>query len=197
MHDKIANNILTILLLGFCFCTMSGAKQSSDQDAKLKSLIDRGDFAEAEKILKSQVSDASQPVTTEPAIQLEVLRRTRYDYALTDKDVLAEIKKEIPDATQADVDRWRKLGDLQYRMIDGEPRYFRRGVSNLLRFNEEAIQRQTDAKKFNTKKLVEKLVKLSESSDSPEVYPMRQEIHYTLTVQPKHPRVKPGAVVRA
>jgi hypothetical protein len=150
--------------------------------------------------LKSQISDASQPVTTEPAIQLEVLRRTRYDYALTDKDVLAEIKKNVPDATQADVDRWRKAGDLQFRMIDGETRYFRRSVSNLFRFNDEAKQRQKNAtkeKKFDTAKFVETLVQLSESSESPEVFPVKHEIHYTLTVHRKHPRVKPGAVVRA
>jgi hypothetical protein len=177
---------------------MSDAKQSTEQDAKIKALVEQGDFTAAEKLLKSQISDTSQPVTTEPAIQLEVLRRTRYDYALTDKDVLAEIKKEIPDATQADVDRWRKAGDLQFRTIDGQTRYFRRTVSNLFRLNDEAIQRQKNAKKkFNTKKLVEKLVKLSESSESPEVYPVKQEIHYTVTVHPKHPRVKPGAVVRA
>jgi hypothetical protein len=198
MHNRIAITILNVLLLGFMFSSMSAAKQSTDQDAKIKTLVDRGEFAEAEKILQSQISDASQPVTTEPAIQLEVLRRTRYDYGLTDKDVLAEIKKEIPDATQADVDRWRKAGDLQFRTIDGETRYFRRTVSNLFRLNDEAKQRQKNAKKkFNTKKFVEKLVKLSESSELPEVYPVKHEIHYTLTVHPKHPRVKPGAVVRA
>jgi transglutaminase-like putative cysteine protease len=188
-------NLLVVL-----FCCLSDAKQSTDQDSKIKSLIDRGDFAAAEKLLKSQISDPSQPVTTEPAIQLEVLRRTRYDYALTDSDVLAEIDKEIADATQADVDRWRKAGDLQFRVIDGETRYFRRTVSNLLRFNEDARRRKKKAtaeKKFDTKELVEKLVKLSESSNSPEVYPVKHEIHYAITVRPNHPRVKPGAVVRA
>src|SRR6185436_2681543 len=142
----------------------------------------------------------SQPVTTEPAIQLEVLRRTRYDYALTGKDVVEELKKVVPDATQADVDRWREAGDLQFRVIDGENRYFRRSVSNLFRFNADAKKRQknvTAEKKFNTAAFVEKLVKLSESSESPEVFPVKHEIHYTLTVHPKHPRVKPGAVVRA
>src|SRR6476660_10390397 len=89
MHIRILLTKLLALSLGMFLCTMGDAKQSTDQDAKIKSLIDRGHFAEAEKILKSQISDASQPVTTEPAIQLEVLRRTRYDYALTDKDVLA------------------------------------------------------------------------------------------------------------
>jgi Transglutaminase-like superfamily len=200
MHNRIAITILVALLLGFFFCNMSGAKQSAEGEAKIKSLIDQGHYSEAEKMLKAQVADASQPVTTEPAIQLEVLRRTRYDYGLTDKDVLEEIKKMVPDATQADVDRWREAGDLQFRVIDGENRYFRRSVSNLFRFNADAKKRQKHApeeKKFDTAKFVEKLVKLSESSESPEVYPVKHEIHYTLTVHPKHPRVRPGAVVRA
>src|SRR4051812_21790797 len=126
MHNRIATTALITLLLGLLFCTMSGAKQSAEDEAKIKSLIENGDFAAAEKFLKSQISDASQPVTTDPAIQLEVLRRTRYDYAWTDKDVLEEVKKEIPDAAQADVDRWREAGDLQFRVIDGENQYFRR-----------------------------------------------------------------------
>ena len=200
MYNRNALKTLIVFTFGMFLCTMSDAKQSMDQDAKIKSLIDRGDFAEAEKLLKSEISDTSQPVTTEPAIQLEVLRRTRYDYALTDKDVLAEIKKTAPDATQEDVDRWRKAGDLQFRVIDGETRYFRRSVSNLFRFNADAKKRQKNApeeKKFDTAAFVEKLVKLSESSQSPEVYPVKHEIHYTLTVHPDHPRVKPGAVVRA
>ena len=200
MYNRIAITVLITLLLGLFLCNVSGANQSAEQNAKIKSLIDRGDFAEAEKLLKSQISDASQPVTTEPAIQLEVLRRTRYDYALTGKDVLEEVKKMVPDATQADVDRWREAGDLQFRVIDGENRYFRRSVSNLFRFNADAKKRQkhaTEEKKFNTAAFVEKLVKLSESSESPEVYPVKHEIHYTLTVHPKNPRVKPGAVVRA
>src|SRR5436190_8977420 len=112
MYTRIASSAPIVLSIGFLLCSMTGAKQSADQDAKIKSLIDRGDFAQAEKLLKSQISDTSQPVTTEPAIQLEILRRTRYDYALSDKDVLKEIKKNVPDATQADVDRWRGAGDL-------------------------------------------------------------------------------------
>jgi hypothetical protein len=200
MHNRIATTVLITFLLSVFPCNMSGAKQSAEEDAKIKSLIEHGDFAEAERLLKSQIADVSQPVTTAPAIQLEVLRRTRYDYALTGKDVLDEVKKIDPDATLADVDRWRKAGDLQFRVIDGENRYFRRSVSNLFRFNAEAKKRQkhaTTGKKFNTAAFVEKLVKLSESSESPEVYPVKHEIHYTLTVHPDHPRVKSGAVVRA
>src|SRR6188472_4171759 len=115
MYYRIAITVLISLLLGLFLSNMSGATQSAERAAKIKSLIDHGDFAQAEKLLKSEISDTSQPVTTEPAIQLEVLGRTRYDYAFTDKDVLTEIKKTAPDATQVDVDRWRKAGDLQFR----------------------------------------------------------------------------------
>src|SRR3954470_7653920 len=101
MHNRIAITVLITFLLGMFLCNMSGAKHPADQDAKIKSLIDHGNFAEAEKLLKSQIADTSQPVTTVPAIQLEVLRRTRYDYALTGQDVLEEVKKMISDATLA------------------------------------------------------------------------------------------------
>src|SRR6476659_619222 len=125
MHKQIGIAVISTFLLGCIFCVMSYAMQSGDQDSKIKSLIDRGDFNEAEKLLKAQIADTSQPVTTEPAIQLEILRRTRSDYALTAKDILAEVQKSIPDATLDDVERWRKEGDLQFRIIDGEPFYFR------------------------------------------------------------------------
>src|SRR4051812_198300 len=185
MINRVRLSPIIVSAFALCLLLVCGAKQAQDADVKLKELTDRGDFSEAEKILRAQISDASAPVTTEPAIELEVLRRTRYDFALTDKDVLAELKQSIPDATQADVDRWRKSGDLQSRVIDGENRYFRRAVSNLFRFNAEAKHRQQHAtaeKKYNTRALVEKLVNLAESSDSPELYPIKHRVHYEITV---------------
>ena len=200
MRRILATTVLNALLLSGVLSNMSDAKQSAGQEAEVKALVDKGDFTAAEKILKSQIADASQPVTTEPAIQLEVLRRTRADYALTDKDLLKEIKKSIPDAKQSDVDRWRKAGDLQFRVIDGENRYFRRTVGNLFRFNAEAKKRQKDAtkeKKFDTAEFVAQLLEMSKTSDSPMVYPVKHQIHFELAVRPDHPRVKQGAVVRA
>ena len=109
-------------------------------------MIARGEFTEAEKQLQSQVADPSLPVTSEAAIQLEILRRTRQDFGLTNDDVLKQIKESVPDATPADVDRWREAGDLQFRIIDGQTRYFQRAVSNLFRFNAEAKRRQVNAR---------------------------------------------------
>ena len=200
MRKRIGSTSCVVFLLGVFLCCLSGAKRAAESDSTIQSLIDRGEFADAEKALKSKIADPTAPITTKPAIQLEVIRRTRYDYALTDKDVLAEIKKSVPNATQADVDRWRKAGDLQSRVIDGQNRYFRRSVSNLFRFNAEARRRQQNAtseKKFHVPTLVEKIVKLADASESPEVYPVKHHVHYELSVHADHPRVKKGAVVRA
>ena len=61
-----------------------GAKQSDPgQKTRIDELIAEGKFTEAEKLLKAQIEDPDAPITGEPAIQLEVLRRTRQDFALT------------------------------------------------------------------------------------------------------------------
>lgn len=163
-------------------------------------LMSEGKFSEAERLLKSQIAHPDAPIVAGPAVQLEVLRRTRLDFPWTNEQVLAEIKKSVPDATPKDVDRWREAGDLQYRLIDGQPRFFTRAVSNLFRFNAEARGRQVNrepGKKFNVPALLEKLVNLSEQSDDPQVYPVKHHIQYEVAVKPGNPRVKPGAKVRA
>jgi Transglutaminase-like superfamily len=184
-----------LLLLG-----ASATNGKAEVDSNVQALVANGSFAEAEKLLRARIPDPSAPTAGEAAIQLEILRRTRHDFSLADADVLAEVKKSVPDATQADVDRWREAGDLQFRTIDGERRYFGRAVSNLFRFSDEARRRQKNApsgKSFNTTALVEKLVKLSESAEGPEIYPMKHRVRYELKVRPNHPRLKPGAKVRA
>ena len=130
----------------------------------LQRLIDQGAIAEAEQQLRGQIPDCEAPVTSEAAIQLEILRRTRHDFSLTADEVLQQIRHSIPTATLADVQRWRDSGDLQSRWIDGQPRYFRRAVSNLFRFNEDARKQRgttkTKSQEFDLNQHIETLVAL-------------------------------------
>jgi transglutaminase-like putative cysteine protease len=199
-HRTLRRSIRYLTLSALVACQAAAKDSANDEDAKVKELVAKGEFTTAEKLLAAQIAEPQAPITSQPAIQLEVLRRTRLDFPHTNDDVLEEIKKTVPDATQKDIDRWRHAGDLQFRIIDGQPRYFQRAVSNLFRFNKEAKRRQvkpTSEKKFNTTALVEKLVKLAEASDDPEIYPVKHRVTYTMTVHKAHPRVKPGAKVRA
>jgi transglutaminase-like putative cysteine protease len=173
----------------------------ADVDPKIRSLMDDGKFNEAEQLLEQQISDESAPVTSDAAIQREILRRTRQDFPLTSVDVIKELKKSIPDVTQADLDRWQEQGDLQARTIDDEMRYFRNAVGNLFRFSEDARRRRTKTppaeKKFDLDSHLEMLVKLAEKSVSDEVFPVKHTLHYELAVNKDNALLKPGAKVRA
>ena len=85
-------------------------------------------------------------------------------------------------------------------MIDGSPRYFRRAVSNLYRFNDDARMRRQTAptgKRFDLTSHIAELVELSAAADGPTLYPIRQRVRYRIAVKPECPGVRRGAVVRA
>jgi transglutaminase-like putative cysteine protease len=191
--------LLTVAAIVCCVSAIVSAR--AGVDPKIMQLISKGDFAQAEELLKQQITDLSAPITSEAAIQLEILRRTRHDFSLTGKEVLSQLEEIIPDVTQADVDRWREAGDLQARIIDGEQRYFRNAVGNLFRFSDDARQRRKSGgrpeKKFDLDSLIVKLVDLADTSESAEVYPVKHHVRYELVVNKGNPRLKPGAIVRA
>jgi len=200
MPKQFATVFRVFVLLMLAMSPLAAKDAAPDQSDRVQELITSGKFVEAEKLLKSQIADPDAPVTDGPGVQLEILRRTRRDFALTNEQVLDEIRNTIPNATQHDVDYWRESGDLQSRMIDGEPRYFTRAVPNLFRFNKDAKQRQVHAeakKEFDTTAHVVKLVKLSEASNDPFVYPVKHHVTYELIVHDDCPRLKAGAKVRA
>jgi hypothetical protein len=188
----------TLLAAITLWCAIEPSAAATDSD--IQTLIADGMFVEAESLLKGAIADPSAPVTGDAAIQLEILRRTRSDFPLTEEEVLVQLQKSIPDATSADVARWREAGDLQYRPIDGELRYFRQAVPNLFRFNGEAKQRRRGAsaeKKFDLNSHLEQLVEISETADTAEIYPVKHRVRYELAVKKGHPRLKAGAIVRA
>jgi hypothetical protein len=189
--------VLVLVIFGVAACN---ASTQAEIDPAVHALIAEGKYAEAEKQLEQQVHSAD-PTTSEAAIQLEILRRTRQDFPYTDAEIRAQLERAIPDITQHDVDRWRETGELQARMIDGKNCYFREAVSNLFRASDEARRRRAvtppPPKKFNLNALIEELVRLSDKSNSDEIYPVKHNVRYELVVNEVHPRLQPGAKVRA
>jgi transglutaminase-like putative cysteine protease len=200
MHQEFLRSFVVIFLVSAFGSRLFVQTALADIDPKIKQLIADGSYADAEKLLAAQIADASAPVTSDAAIQLEILRRTRQDFSLTADDVLKGIKEYIPDATAADIERWTKEGDLLHRAIDGKTLYFTRSVGNLFRFNSDAKRRMTNplpAKKFDTTAHAAELVQLAATSSAPEIHPIKHRVHYEVAVKDGNPRLKPGAVVRA
>lgn len=178
----------------------------TDADAaRLRSLIAGGQFAQA----RHWLGGLNDPILRDEG--LEMLRRIERDFALDASQVLGQLREWIPDAREADVQSWTRSGDLQHLAIEGQPRYFRRAVANLLRFNAEA-QRRRDAARppttnpapadrhgagFTLNGHLEQLVADAERSDAVELMPIRTRMTYRLTVPANVAGAKPGSVLRA
>ena len=159
-------------------------------------MAEDGDFAGAEAKLTALLDDPNAPVTSGAAIALEQLRRIKLDYNLTPEAMLNKLLGRIKDVTAEDLERWRQAGEVQYRMIDGQVRYFGREPGNLFRFCEEAkarrIQSVGPAGKFNLAQHAKYLLAHARS-DTPYIFPVRYKVTYSMWVPADHPRVKPGA----
>ncbi|MEQ8849302.1 transglutaminase domain-containing protein [Botrimarina sp.] len=193
-------------LVGLSLVVLLGTPAAGDDDSVVDSLIKNGQYAQAEALLRSRITDPDAPVVGGPARRLEVLRRTRRDFPLTATQVLEDIRDSLPDAMADDIRAWTASGDLQHRTIDGQPRYFRRAASNLFRLNTEA-KRRRDAhraaagkppeKKFDLVGLAERVLQAAGDEGQPLVMPVRHRVTYTLSVKPSCQSLRPGAVVRA
>src|SRR5205807_1285042 len=101
-----------------------------------------------EALLKGPDAKAGDaPGLAARAEMLELISRLRYDYGYSAEDVAKRLQKSIPGATAADVERWRIANEVQWRMIDGSPAFFRAEPSNIFRFCGEARQRRAAAGK--------------------------------------------------
>jgi hypothetical protein len=134
------------------------------------------------------------------ALVREIERRAALDFTVTSEDLLAELRESIPDVSQDDVATWTESGALLSRTIDGKLRYFRSAAANLFRVNADARKRRVHAppakKRFALKALLHELVDQAETSPTPEIYPVKHRVRYSLAVNEGHPLVKPGAKVR-
>jgi len=74
--------------------------------------------------------------------QRERMRRIRLDFTLDADQVEARVRKQIPDLTQAEFDRWNRAGLFEHLTIDGQTFYFKRSPSNLFRLSDEARKRR-------------------------------------------------------
>src|SRR5205085_6959478 len=101
---------------------------------------DRG-FPSKEQTAKLDAPSDDPQVKAARAEMKEILQHLREEYSLTAPRLLEKVKAKIADASLEDLEGWRKAGELQYRMIDGQVAYFRREPSNLWRFSADAIAR--------------------------------------------------------
>lgn len=205
MHIRHRDMPCALFVAWAAACALPIALLADDPDQDVlqsaRKAMDEGRFAEAEKMLRATVEDAQKPVTDPLHTQLEILRRTRYDYSQTEAQLLDKLRESIPDVTTADLERWRKNGQVQHRIIDGKIAYFRREPSNLFRFCDEAIRRRRGSVEpagsdFSLPVHISNLLKIADRTGETEILPVKHEVTYRITIPSDHPRLRDGALVR-
>ena len=165
-------------------------------------LMKSGQYQQAEQLLGKSDQGADAEALRARQETAEIIRRTRAEYSLDPAGLLAKVKRSVPDATAADVERWAHDAQIRSRVIDGKKFYFRREPQNIFLFCDEAKARRAKAgkaprqEKWQLTSHLKAIVEDAEKSGAIEVQPVRHRITYTVTIPPQTAGVKSGSVVR-
>ena len=142
-----------------------------------------------------------QPTDKQYSWEADLHHRLLNDFSKTREQVKEYIRKYIPDVTDRQLDEWEKTGELEWRVIDGEKKYFHNAAPNLFRINKECARLkakrdtpgrdgEVTVREDNTRAVMKQAAKSKERIGDPKHF----RIRYTITVKPD--AVPEGETVR-
>ena len=183
------------LIFPALFIILSGCQTVSDSNQVLEDIQENLDFGNIGTVI--QITDSLKKIknlnkeTLHIADSLkQIAERIKLDFSLSEKDADAQIKKLAGNFSSTEKSAWEDKGWLEWRMIDGEKKYFNRTVSNLLlikKFYELKEERLKDI--ANDPEMIfrldhtGKILKATVNQSNP-VIPVKMEITYSITVHP-------------
>lgn len=189
-----------ILLLTVCSCSKPSAPVSLDQIAAEEQA---GNFTKASRLIDVYI--AGNELSPEALYDLnwrkDKMHRMVIDFHKSKEDILEYIRKYYPEVTDEMLLQWEKEKSLEYKMIDGEKRYFDRAAPNLFRLDQAAVARklEVDAPAENHKEktllthLPEVIHTVGETGKTQAV-PVAMKVKYEVTLEAN--AVPEGEVVR-
>lgn len=196
--------LLTFLLACPLVWTAAAQELPPPAPADLVRQVDAGQFAQANGAIEAALATAGlTPEQTQALLfQKERMRRIRLDFKLSEADVLAQLRKQIPDLKPEEFAAWDQAGRIERMTIDGEKRYFNRSVSNLFRTYPQAAARRappvkpfTDGPYENLNPYHVEALKQARATGATSVAPRRLQVTQSLTVDAD--AVPAGETVRA
>jgi len=139
--------LLLLLPSAAALCdTSNGADANTQVVEQTIAQIDAGQFAVAEAQISRVLAQPALDPTLRDALefQRERMRRILLDFTLSEDDVKARLRKQIPDLSDAEFAKWDGDGLFERRVIDGRVLYFSRSPSNLFRLSPEALARRKE-----------------------------------------------------
>jgi hypothetical protein len=193
------------ILSFFIISIISGCTHTPDRDKLLTQIqkeISTGNLKSAILLadsLKKVSPDNSNLVNLADSLQ-QIAERIGIDFSLSEAQVISRMEKILPGFSAEDKTTWENLNWLEWRMINGEKRYFNRAANNLRLIKNFHLQREKrDSLLANNTTILfrkhhsDSIIFLSGNSTNP-VMPVEMVITYTITVKPDV--VPAGEIVR-
>lgn len=112
--------------------------------AEVVAQVDAGHFSEAEAKIAAAIAQPGIDAETRRTLefQRERMRRIRLDFPMSEAQAKQRLRERIPDLRDDEFAQWKAGNQLEHLVIDGEPFYFARSVSNLFLLNPQAAARR-------------------------------------------------------
>lgn len=99
--------------------------------AAVDGLMEQGQFAQAEQVMKSLPGKVRRQQAVAIDSLLQVMGRIRKDFTMTPEEGKKLILEKYPQATDAQIENWKHTKALEVMNIDGQEWWFRKSVRNL------------------------------------------------------------------
>jgi hypothetical protein len=172
-----------------------GCGTTSDFSQVLEDIQENLDFGNVSTVI--QIVDSLKKISSENkeiihvADSLEqIAERIPLDFSVTESKVKAQFEKLIGPVSSGQISDWEDKGWLEWRMVDGEKKYFNRAVSNLLLIKKFREQKEVRLREIaDEPEMIFRLhhtgqvIKSSENQGNL-VVPVNMKMTYTITVHP-------------
>lgn len=186
--------IIKSLIICILIISAPGCKNRTDCTglfSAIKSSFESGNFGDIRLLtdsLKNNCQDEKLFLKADSL--LGISERIRLDFPLTEEQFLSKAVKYFGNVTDSMMSEWNSNKWIEWRMIDGEKRYFNRSFSNIVLLksfyeeNEKQVRETAaDPEMVLRLKHTAEVIKQSGNKTNP-VIPVEMKITYTITVQP-------------
>lgn len=121
---------------------------------EIQKLIDNGEFTSARNAIKVELESNSDETTNyDMKFKLDLMDRIEIDFNKREADIIKYIIKYFPEVDSERLRIWETSGKLEYKIINGERRYFRNAAPNLFRVDDECKKRKEEVDGIQRSKL--------------------------------------------
>jgi len=199
---QLRNTIRTLFLSGIFFVSCQPVAEKSVSFDRISKLVAKGELKRVDAICDSLKANKQLTAAQVRKIDslVEIGRRIRLDFRLSESEVRSRLQKYFPDLDSATVLKWEREGKLEMRLIDSRKRYFGNAVPNLFRLDDRArpYKEKVDGLQVDSLDLfclqhTSKVISETKTSGKP-VLPVRTKLSYTVQAKPN--AVPDGKMVR-